>query len=191
MRVRDLARRSRATRRGRRRRSARTSRPSRARARVASPLGVVDLELRDVRRDARDLLRAQARHEVVVVGVVRDVARAVGLLDAADAVLEPRRARHRPRPRERLLRRAGTGGTRRRRSARSRTSSRCRAATSIVGQEPRLGAVREVRVGEEVHRRAVLERDAARLDRRVEAVRRRRAPRRPAPATRRCARTAP
>ena len=40
-------------------------------------------------------------------------------------------------------------------------------------QEPRLGAVREVRVGEEIDGRAVLERDPRGLDRRVEAVRRR------------------
>ena len=66
-------------------------------------VGIVDLELRDVARDAGDLLRAQARHQIVVVGVVRDVAGAVGLLEAADAVLEARRAGHGPRPRERLL----------------------------------------------------------------------------------------
>ena len=41
-----------------------------------------------------------------------------------------------------------------------------------VGQQPRLGAVGEVAVGQQDHRRAVLERDAGRLDRGVEAVRR-------------------
>jgi hypothetical protein len=40
----------------------------------------------------------RADHEVVVVGVVGDVAGAVGLLDAADAVLEAGRAGHRPGP---------------------------------------------------------------------------------------------
>jgi len=65
--------------------------------------GVVDLELRDVPGDACDLLRAEPRHQVVVLGVVGDVAGAVRLLEAADPVLQPRRARQRPRPRERLL----------------------------------------------------------------------------------------
>src|SRR5688572_11121736 len=43
-----------------------------------------------------------------------------------------------------------------------------------VGDQPRLGAVREVRVGEQVDRRAVLDRDPDRLERAVEAVARRR-----------------
>ena len=43
-----------------------------------------------------------------------------------------------------------------------------------VGDQPRLGAVRQIRVREQVHGRAVGERDARRLDRRVEAVARRR-----------------
>ena len=42
------------------------------------------------RRDARDLLRAQAHHQVVVVGVVGHVAGHVGLLEPADPVLETR-----------------------------------------------------------------------------------------------------
>ena len=55
---------------------------------------VVDLQVRDV--DAVDLGLAGADHEVVVGRVVGDVAGAVLLLDAADAVLESRRAGHRP-----------------------------------------------------------------------------------------------
>ena len=43
-----------------------------------------------------------------------------------------------------------------------------------VRDQPRLGAVREVRVGEQVDGRPVLERDPRRLDRGVEALRRRR-----------------
>ena len=42
-----------------------------------------------------------------------------------------------------------------------------------VGEQPRLGAVGEVAVGEEDHRRAVLQRDAGGLERGVEAVARR------------------
>src|ERR1022692_3178648 len=45
-----------------------------------------------------DLRLPQPDHLVVVVGVVGDVARAVGLLDPADPVLEPGRAGNRPRP---------------------------------------------------------------------------------------------
>ena len=41
-----------------------------------------------------------------------------------------------------------------------------------VGQLPRLGAVGEVAVGQQDHRRAVLEGDPGRLDRGVEALRR-------------------
>ena len=60
-----------------------------------------------------------------------------------------------------------------------------------VGQPPRLGAVGQVAVGQQDHRRAVLEGDAGRLDGDVEAVRR--AVRRPrsAAATRRGGRTWP
>ena len=56
------------------------------------------------------LLRAQAVIALVVGGVVADVAGAVLLLQPADAVREPGRARRRPRPRAaaRRARRAGT-----------------------------------------------------------------------------------
>ena len=43
-------------------------------------------------------------------------------------------------------------------------------SSPIVGDPPRLGAVREVRIREQVDGRAIRERDACRLDRRVEAV---------------------
>ena len=65
-------------------------------------VGVVDLERVDGGRDPVDLRRAQPGHQVVVVGVVGDVAGDVGLLDAADAVLEPRGAGDRPRAGQRL-----------------------------------------------------------------------------------------
>ena len=82
-----------------------------------APSGIVDLELGDVGGDPGDLLRAQAHHEVVVVGVVRDVAGDVRLLEPADPVLEPGRARDRPRPRERLRVAQVRHERRRRRSA--------------------------------------------------------------------------
>ena len=65
-----------------------------------------DLQVRDVVGDALDLLGAEAHHAVVVLGVVAHVAGDVGLLEAADAVLEAGRAGDGPRPRERLGSRA-------------------------------------------------------------------------------------
>ena len=89
-------------------------------------------------------------------------------------MLEARRARHRPRPRERLL----VAQVRQERrpskcSARSRTSSRCRAASTTSGRSHGSDPFARYASREQVHGRAVLERDAARLDRRVEAVGRR------------------
>ena len=63
---------------------------------------LVELHAGDVGRDAVDLLLAEPHHVLVVVGLVADVAVAVVLLDAADAVLQPGGAGQRPRPGERL-----------------------------------------------------------------------------------------
>ena len=156
--------------RGRRDRAVRAAPAEHEQLRLA--VGVVDLELRDVGGDSRDLLRAQPRHQVVVLGVVRDVAGPVGLLEPADPVLEPRSSRQRPRPRERLL----VAQVREELVARvrlGREGGRQVGQRVEVGQEPRLGAVREVGVGQQVDGRAVLERDPYRLDHRVEAVGRR------------------
>ncbi len=60
------------------------------------------LEGRNVAGNAGDLLLAQQLHAVVVVRVVADVAGHVGLLESADAMLEPRRAGYCPRPGKRL-----------------------------------------------------------------------------------------
>ena len=102
------------------RRSSRTVPPQPSTSSEA-PVGIVDLELGDVGRDPGDLLRAQAHHVVVVVGVVGDVAGHVLLLEPADAVLEARRPGNRPRRARASPGRARTAGTRRRGSARSRT----------------------------------------------------------------------
>ena len=70
-------------------------------------------------------------------------------------------------------------------------------SASIVGRSvdvrdpPRLGAVGQVAVGEQEHRRAVGDRDPGRLERGVEAVAGRAAAPRSAPAPRRCGRTSP
>src|ERR687884_1770157 len=69
----------------------------------ATRLRAEDFDLRDVLRDAIHFRLAHAHHEVVIVGIVRDVARDVLLLYAADAVFEAGRAGQRPRPRERAL----------------------------------------------------------------------------------------
>ena len=106
---------------------------------------------------------------LVVGGVVVDVAGDVLLLDAADAVFEAGRAGDRPVSRERLgvtlirheapvdVRLVGELD----RDIRERVDLR---------EQPRLGSVREVRVGEEEDGRAVLERDSRGLDRGVEAA---------------------
>ena len=96
-------------------------------------VGIVDGELRDVGRDTGDLRSAEPHHPVVVLRVVRDVAGLVLLLEPADPVLEARRSRDRPRPRERLgvaLVREEPG---RRRSAPSRTSSRSSGSVATSG----------------------------------------------------------
>ena len=132
---------------------------------------IVDLEQRDVVRDPRHLRRAQARHQVVVLGVVGDGAGDVGLLEPADPVLEAGRARDRPLPRERL----GIAGVRHELAlAGRRELDRDVRQVSNARDQPRLGAVRQVGVTQEIHRRPVLERDPSRLDRGMEALRRRR-----------------
>ena len=125
------------------------------------------------RRDAGHLGGAQPHHPVVVVGVVGDVAGAVGLLDAPEAVLETRRARHGPGSGE------GRGipqvGPERRHPVVGVVGV-LRELDADLGQlgdvwdPPGLGAVGQVAVGEQEHRRAVLEGDPCRLDRRLEAV---------------------
>ena len=107
------------------------------------------------------------------VGVVVDVAGAVLLLDATDAVHEAGRARDRPRAGERLRVAQVRPELAARGSARWRTARRCRAASSTSGSSHGSDAVGEVAVGEQDHRRAVLQRDADRLERGVEAVARR------------------
>ena len=135
---------------------------------------VVDLGRRDVVGDAGDLGRPQAGHPLVVGAVVGDVARAVGLLQTADPVLQTGHAGRRPRSGQRLLVPdvgpedlgavgigvVGCGGE---------------AGIDVgqvveVGQPPRLGAVGQVAVGQQDHRCAVLDRQSDRLERRFEAV---------------------
>ena len=140
---------------------------------------------------------AGADHEVVVGRVVGDVAVAVALLQAADAVLEARRCRGPPTAGPGSPRRAGRARTRRLPVRVGSWLGSVAKAGSIAGQVgdlgdlPRLGAVGEVAVGEQHHRGAVGDRDPGRLERGVEAVGRATAARRSAPAPRRCGRTSP
>ena len=130
---------------------------------------VVDLELGDVGGDPGDLARADPHHQVVVVGVVGDVARALLLLQPADPVLEAGRAGERPLARERAV----VAHVREETVAVVRLGGELERDVGQVGDvrdEPRLGAVGEVGVGEQEDRRAVLERDPRGLDRHVEAV---------------------
>ena len=62
----------------------------------------LDLDRRDVVGDAGHLVGPEVDHQLVVVGVVVDVAGAVLLLDAADAVHQAGRAGDGPRPGQRL-----------------------------------------------------------------------------------------
>src|SRR5581483_5837719 len=123
---------------------------------------VVDLGGRDVGGDAGDLGGAQARHALVVDRVVGDVAGAVLLLEAADAVLEAGRAGHGPRPGERLLvaqvgpelvGAVGPGAL-----AVGLGGERHADVGQLVdgGQLPRLRPVGQIAVGQQQHGRAVL-----------------------------------
>ena len=141
--------------------------PRRAPAERRSSVGVLvalDLDRRDVGGDRGDLGGPQVDHPLVVLRRVGDVAGAVLLLDAADAVHQPRRAGDRPRPGERVgvaevrpelgvavgVDVVELGGERHRDVGQA----------VDVGQLPRLGAVGEVAVGQQDHRRAVLDGDA-------------------------------
>src|SRR5271169_3678438 len=61
------------------------------------PRLVVDLDRRDVGRDAGDLVATEVHHALVVDPLVGDVPGAIRLLQAAYAVLQARYARRRPR----------------------------------------------------------------------------------------------
>ena len=131
------------------------------------------LDRRDVMGDQRDPLGPQPHHGLVVVGLVADVAAAVGLLDAPDAVHQIRRAGDGPGPHQSLV-------------APERPEDGLAAGVDVVGPRgeldvddaemrdvgdaPGLAAVGQVAVGQQDHRGAVLDRDADRLNGREEAV---------------------
>ena len=145
---------------------------------VAVPLGSSTTTSGIVSADPCDAVVAQPRHPLVVRRVVGDRALVLGLLEPADAVLEARAAPAAPRGARASPRRARTARTsrcRRRRcgSGADAKPGSIRGIESHVGDQPRLGAVREVGVGEQDHRRAVGDRDAHRLEGGVEAVARR------------------
>ncbi|SLE63556.1 Uncharacterised protein [Mycobacteroides abscessus subsp. massiliense] len=126
---------------------------------------IVNLQVRH--RDSVDLELAQPHHEVVVGRVIRDIARAVGLLQATDAVLQTRgsgngeltgqRLRITVVRREILVRR-GEGVLDRR-------------IACDIRDCPRLGAVGDRAVRQDHHRSPVGQCDPHGLDGDVEAVR--------------------
>ena len=142
---------------GPQRRSLRTSSPSRARACPRRP-GRRPRAPGCPRRSPPPSLptaapsgrgsRGRTRHSGLVL-----------LLEPADPVLEPRRAEDRPRPRQglgiALVREEGVTVVRRGRELRRDVAERV-----DVGDEPRLRAVREVRVRQEEDRRRYLSRSA-------------------------------
>ena len=135
---------------------------------------VVDLEERDVLGDAGDLVLAQVDHALVVDPVVGHVAAAVGLLEAADAVLEAGQSRGGPGAGQ-GLRIADVGPERLGPVlvdvVRRRGEVRLDGGEGVeVGQPPRLGPVGQVAVGEHDDRRAVLDGQADGLDGDGEAV---------------------
>ena len=143
-------------------------------------VGVVDVADRncgrDVVGDAGDLRGTQVDHPLVVLRRVVDVAATVFLLQTTDAVHQLGCAGNRPRAGQGLgvaqvrpeLGRAVVVGVVHLGGERHRDVGQ----RGDVGQAPRLAAVGDVAVAEQDHRRAVLQRDARRLDCRVEAVRR-------------------
>jgi hypothetical protein len=137
--------------------------------RTRASLVTVDLERGDRLGDAVDLRLAQLGHVVVVVGVVGDVAGAVGLLEAADAVLEPgvpgmAHGRASVRSSRSKGRNSSPFGSA------NRTTFDRSGRSSTAGEAPRLGAVGEVAVGQQQNRGPVRERDPGRLHGRVEAL---------------------
>ena len=129
-----------------------------------------ELDRRDLVRDAGHLLGPQLHHPRVVRRVVRHVAGALGLRESPDAVLEARRARDRPRARERL----GIARVRLEAFGLGRELDVAARKRRDVRNQPRLGAVREVAVREDDDGRHVAHRQLERLEDRVEAVARRR-----------------
>ena len=133
---------------------------------LPAALGTLDARGRDLARDPGDLLGAQAHHLLVIGGGVADVSGQVLGLETADPVLETRRAGHHPGARERLgLPQIGkvSGGL----GAELHLHRR----QLVDGRnQPRLGAIGQVAVGEQEHRGHVFDRDARRLKRDGEAV---------------------
>ena len=121
-------------------------------------------------RDVRHLVAADFGHLLMVFGTVIDVPGADRLLDPADAVEQAGRAGLDPRTLQILVARIRQEATlghffeildRERRIARH------------VGDEPRLGRIGDIAIGQQHHRSHILDRDPHRLDRYVEAIRRR------------------
>ena len=120
----------------------------------------------DVARNPGDLIGARLGHAGVIVGVVRDVSGVVIALEPADAMLELRRPRFDPRPRQRL--RVAQEGMKS-----FRIGPIADGESWQIGfprNPPRLRGVREIAVAEHDDRCHVLRRQAHRFDGDVEAI---------------------
>ena len=132
----------------------------------------VDLERGSSSASFSSLRRAQLRHQRVVEGVIADVAAAVLLLEAAEAVLEAGGSGDRPGPGAALVAEVGhevVAGVRRLGEVGVDLGQ-----LGAVGDAPGLRGVGEEGVAEQDHRRPVADRGADRFDRHREAVGRRR-----------------
>ena len=116
--------------------------------------------------DARDFCRADPDHVLVVGRLVAEGARSVLLLDSADPVLQSRCSGFRPGPREGL--RVPEVGQESFRIGAELDFQLRQALHS--GDAPGLGPVGQIAVGEQDHRRHVLEGNPGGLNRREEAI---------------------
>src|SRR6185503_2836931 len=108
-------------------------------------LGSEHLGLGDLARDAGDLPRTRPDHLLVVHGRVAHVAGDVIVLEAPDAVLETGRTGYYPRARERRL-----VAQIREVALRIRAEGHGDGQEGVeIGNEPRLGPVRQVAIGQQ------------------------------------------
>ena len=135
--------------------------------------GAVHLQLGDEVGDPLNLLGAQVGHALVVLRRIGDIAADVGLLQAADAVLESRLPGWDEHAGERL-RIAHVGSEVFRRNVFEPAVRHLdRVELVQIGNGPRLRRVGQIGVGQQHHRRHELEGQPHRLEHHVEAVARR------------------
>ena len=125
---------------------------------------------RNVARDPGDLVGTSLGHPCVIVGIIRDVARVVIALEAADAMLESWCPRFHPGPGERL----GIAQERMKSFRIGAIADREFRQIGFLRNAPRLRGMREIAVAQHDDGCHVLRRQAHRFDGDVEAIRGRR-----------------